>query len=680
MALAPVGIQVRALDAAQAKADIAGVKTETQHLVAENRDLAASNQQVKRTTDQATQSHRQDKQAVDALTQAVQRQNSAQSAGLVPMQRGAAAMQNFGHVANQLSFQVQDFFVQMASGQSLMMAFAQQAPQAAGAFSMLGGRIGTVIPYIGTFIAIGAAVAPMLFNMGRGAKSASDAFSDAETALGNYTDAIDAANMSHEELIAKYGRLSGAARGALTAMADVARLDAIAAVRDQVDAVASGIQDTFSMIGVRSGAYVRDLLSDLGLTADQMVQVINLSEQLQTATTLEDQGQIASEFRQQLLGIYGTAEAMPDAVLGWYRELSRTVHVAGATATEIVRAGDAAETLAAIDMASGIQSAAAMALNMADALGRAVISAQGLSGLSLRPIEEFGITPGQGSSNLPGMGFFGTPAANSSLAPETSVNPPNRTMEQQERWLYGDLPTTGGAGGGRNLIDMEAERQRRAAEGYFTRTRTPQEEYASTVTELEALKSGGFLDGDTFTRAMQDAREQMDGVAKDTLGVGSAFSNLLSGMMDGAQTAGDAMEGFVASVLNNVLAKIMQPSVDVLGNAASSFISGFMPKGPTLSFDGGGWTGSGSRSGGLDGKGGYMAMIHPREYIHDTTKGAMPQQGGQQNVQIVPSKYFDVVVDERSDRVAVNRSAQTYRQTQRTMPGHIANMQGRGLA
>ena len=39
------------------------------------------------------------------------------------------------------------------------------------------------------------------------------------------------------------------------------------------------------------------------------------------------------------------------------------------------------------------------------------------------------------------------------------------------------------------------------------------------------------------------------------------------------------------------------------------------------SFEGGGFTGRGARAGGLDGKGGRMAMIHPNETIIDHTKG-----------------------------------------------------------
>jgi hypothetical protein len=45
------------------------------------------------------------------------------------------------------------------------------------------------------------------------------------------------------------------------------------------------------------------------------------------------------------------------------------------------------------------------------------------------------------------------------------------------------------------------------------------------------------------------------------------------------------------------------------------------PRGNLLNLDGGGYTGSGPRSGGLDGKGGFMAMLHPRETVVDHTKG-----------------------------------------------------------
>jgi hypothetical protein len=39
------------------------------------------------------------------------------------------------------------------------------------------------------------------------------------------------------------------------------------------------------------------------------------------------------------------------------------------------------------------------------------------------------------------------------------------------------------------------------------------------------------------------------------------------------------------------------------------------------SFAGGGYTGRGARSGGVDGKGGFPAILHPNETVTDHTKG-----------------------------------------------------------
>jgi len=62
----------------------------------------------------------------------------------------------------------------------------------------------------------------------------------------------------------------------------------------------------------------------------------------------------------------------------------------------------------------------------------------------------------------------------------------------------------------------------------------------------------------------------------------------------------------------------------MFGGGAPSVGGGFNSPvaGLTLpSANGGGYTGNGARAGGLDGKGGRMAVIHPRETILDHTKG-----------------------------------------------------------
>lgn len=69
--------------------------------------------------------------------------------------------------------------------------------------------------------------------------------------------------------------------------------------------------------------------------------------------------------------------------------------------------------------------------------------------------------------------------------------------------------------------------------------------------------------------------------------------------------------------------------------ATGSLVSDIMSV-ASPSFDGGGYTGNGSRSGGLDGKGGFWAMMHPQETVIDHTKsgGKGVSVGGSSNVTV----------------------------------------------
>lgn len=66
-------------------------------------------------------------------------------------------------------------------------------------------------------------------------------------------------------------------------------------------------------------------------------------------------------------------------------------------------------------------------------------------------------------------------------------------------------------------------------------------------------------------------------------------------------------------------------------------------------FDGGGYTGKGIRAGGLDGKGGFMAMVHPNETVIDHTKGQAMQSAPTVNFNIstVDAAGFDQLLASR---------------------------------
>jgi hypothetical protein len=73
-------------------------------------------------------------------------------------------------------------------------------------------------------------------------------------------------------------------------------------------------------------------------------------------------------------------------------------------------------------------------------------------------------------------------------------------------------------------------------------------------------------------------------------------------------------------------------TIEALGAANVGVIAAQTLVGVAQSYDGGGFTGYGSRSGGIDGKGGFPAILHPNETVIDHTRGQ--GMGGDVNVVI----------------------------------------------
>jgi hypothetical protein len=86
---------------------------------------------------------------------------------------------------------------------------------------------------------------------------------------------------------------------------------------------------------------------------------------------------------------------------------------------------------------------------------------------------------------------------------------------------------------------------------------------------------------------------------------------------------------------------------------AAGYASAAMIAGQTLaSFEGGGFTGYGARAGGMDGKGGRLAMLHPNETVIDHTKDKTKQQQAVPvnvsfNIQANDTRGFDRLLSER---------------------------------
>lgn len=197
--------------------------------------------------------------------------------------------------------------------------------------------------------------------------------------------------------------------------------------------------------------------------------------------------------------------------------------------------------------------------------------------------------------------------------------------------------------------------------------RTPMEEYIANLKEIDELESMGALtadqaatardritDGfieaskaakdsaDDMTEFMKEAAENIQNVLADNLfdfmqGEFEFTSDSFKKMLD--RMVADALAAQVGEALfGNLLgggggAGLLEKGFSAAagffgfggGSGVASIAEGLPSSIPSLSFDGGGYTGDGARSGGLDGKGGFMAVMHPRETVTDHTK---PNQSG----------------------------------------------------
>jgi len=106
--------------------------------------------------------------------------------------------------------------------------------------------------------------------------------------------------------------------------------------------------------------------------------------------------------------------------------------------------------------------------------------------------------------------------------------------------------------------------------------------------------------------------------------VGQTFEDAFMSIVDGTKSVQDAFKSMAAEIIKELYRIfVVKKITGMISGAIQGYMAGPVqgPNLPSGNYDGGGYTGSGSRSGGLDGKGGFMAMLHPRETVVDHTKG-----------------------------------------------------------
>lgn len=530
------------------------------------------------------------------LNNTIQKSTSQYNANVVATNKWAkGALQQAG-------YQVGDFAVQVANGTSAVQAFGQQGSQLLGIF----GPIGAVL---GAAVAIASAVGVAFQKAGKGAKEAAEKTVDLGAAF-SALERIDSIKIG--------ANLSAPAKEAAKEYQDLINLMHEAA-REQRDAALGQI-----LGGITTGETYQKLESAVIELAN--IQAKGLTAPGQTekaeslAAALEDQltiqrliaaaaGKTREEAAQNLsksISMLETLELMTPALKQQLEEYAKQGGLLTVVEGKIDDANSATEgaAKAASSLSKELSGAALAAQSMARALASAPNFLSDMKGRAAVMAAEIGAI----SAGL-------SEAAASSAA------------FRKERELHYNLESATHFEQ-RQIIEQNIEAEVRQFEA--------NQRLNATLTDMRGLyKDVGNAGGgamEKIKKSVSALTPEMQRLKDLNKSIEGAFETGFMSIIDGTSSVSDAFRSMASSIIKElyrvfVVKRITGFISDAIGFAA-------LPAGGTYtgsfglpsfsSYDGGGYTGNGARAGGLDGKGGFMAMLHPRETIVDHTKG----QGG----------------------------------------------------
>jgi hypothetical protein len=587
----------------------------------------------------------------------------------------ADVARSFGQMSNSarsnlqnVSFQLQDIFVQIAGGQGVVRSLGQQLPQLLGGFGALGAGIG-----------IAVSAMPLLIGLLKDADEKTDDFKDTvsalEGALKSLTSAQQDLSTPVDDLIEKYRTLSGVMReayeeqlkGAERALKKASG-DVLTGLTEQInvgsqEASVAGYQQTIEAVGraLEQGIITQqeynDRVAELG---DRAAPTVSLLDQLKTtletvasAESLEDYARAWADVRDFIEANRAALEESGIAVDDLINQAnSLTIQFADANSA-------ASEISGALEVASGaaagLQTQMAGVAASARAAAAAIQLAAGTS-FAAPSLDRFGngedITTRAGGLDRQEQQNFRydwikqmeEAAAASTKAARSSGGGGSRkrggsggggspSSSRAETPFFGDIE--------KDLLNLERQ---------ISLVGKSNEEVATAKARWELLdeaKKRGLpvnaeLNAQIDAQAAQVGRLTAELEAAETSQ--QQFDDAIQGVADsmaGALLAGESLRDGLAQVFKQIAADIINSGIQ---NALSSQFSGGglniggllgglfgggdalssalgAAGAPVRSFDGGGFTGMGGRSGGIDGKGGFPAILHPNETVVDHSRG-----------------------------------------------------------
>lgn len=671
-------------------------------LVALEQRHAAQMMQAATANDNLANSYRSSAAAAGEAAAASMRANAARS------RTGGGV--NQAHTTN-LLFQAQDIAMMTAMGQAPMMLAMQQGMQVGGIFHQIGGGrqivqalgsaiVGLLNPLnlatIAT-IALGAAGVQWFMSTMNGAEDATSALEKhgemMDELLAGYKDVRSAAQTAFDAAVKlPEGVVASDLRATLREQADaqeevqrriLANRDALAETADllrqfQDIGTSTGGDPSAMDAGIRQIEMMRQLAIDTSSTRSELDAAAVAARELYNTSddpALKDMADQAYQLAMQLMAIQAQADSASAALNAIPRSIQVRLEFNNAMGEisdlymdprsrfEVARenlenwASQATATAQTYSELKGVGDEYVRVLDSINAAEAQANEKAGRSGAKAaqKPFDQWGGNVEQFQQRIESQRMEIELLGQSTYEIERQKS----AFDLLNQAKQAGIPITAEVTDQINLMSaeyaaatVELERQTEARR----RATEDMNFYKSTVSSTVLSLAADLRTGENFWTAFGDAGVRaLDKIAD------RALSMAMDGIWDMIFSAFGGGFGTIG--------------VGGVGIPAGGFIPGLT--GPSLpSFDGGGFTGHGNRSGGLDGKGGYLAMLHPRETVIDHTRQAANQNNGGGNgavtVRLVmPDGWKAEIVDEarsgaRQDTVHIvqenEKALQNYRQ------------------
>lgn len=526
----------------------------------------------------------------------------------------------------QLGYQIQDVAVQIQGGQNLGLILGQQGSQIASVFGT-GGIVAGAIVSIGALIA--TTMVPRLFEAGQEGKKLDAIFKDLNDTL------MTVNNDGVFTLTEGFEKLAKSNRDYSEIVLRSKLISAMEAVRLAQSGLSDSVED-FLFVQAKTGNAVRGnekilnrFAKEMGISAEQALALREASVEV-------------------IRGVEGSGKAMVSMLSGLAENESVTedfVKLAAAAGEFAIESEQAAQFVAAIkdalsDLDGALQSNTEEQAGFREDIKETIetmrreVAVYGMSErmIALRDAALQNATPAQ----LREIDI---------LQERLEVMKDQEDAEKLLQDIFGKTGT--------------------ARDQYLTK-------YREQLDELNQYRDDDIISDEQYTQAISNlARQRSDNLAKyaeqdmktrmESINfIGQSASRLESAFEEGskAQKAafvvnqGVAMANAIVSTEEAAAKALATYPVGGIAMAgvirAMGYASVAAIAGQTLgSFDGGGFTGMGARTGGVDGKGGFPAILHPNETIIDHTKGQNMATNVTVNINAVDTKGFDELLYKR---------------------------------